>query len=288
MRTDDAMKKVFVLFLFCFIFLTLPGCMPGSKLTPINSFEPKQQNQLRVANYGIVTDLQDWPFNNPAATCAAIKMINPDVILLQETTLEWQQHFKKYFSKQFPYQQFRQHVNNEGLGVLSKYPIHNEIYINSPSKWYPAWLVYIDTPLGRVHFLIVHLFPTLNPSPTPDSFPHYSIFTAGSVREQEMKHFHTYLHSTNTTIISGDFNEGDYGKANQYLKSQGLNDALAFSNSYTWHWYILFFRLVNRYDHMYYYPNNHLIPARVQVLDGGGSDHYPLVVDFVKNSGQDS
>lgn len=271
------MSKKLACYCLCLLFM-LTAC------NSMSSFQAKKTKQLRIASYNINWGEKAWTFNDPVATLMAIKQVNADIIFLQETTSYWEKLIAVYLGPLYKYRDFNHFYKNRGTGVLSKYPLHTEKYIGSVSGWYPARYGYVITPLGKIRYLGIYFLPTLYN--TEDIIlPHYSILNAGAMRVKDAKNYFPYLHHE-PTIIAGDFNEYEDGFTVNFLKHKGYRDStnLLGAPDYTWHWPLkTWFTLKNKLDYIFYSPA-HLQAIKSQVLYGGGSDHYPLVVDFVRKS----
>lgn len=271
------MRKGSWLFLLLSIAL-LTGCVQPH--TTYEQFTPKiHSKMLRVVTYNVNWGEGPWDMTNPMATIRAIQVINPDVIMLQETTQTWQVLMDRYLKGQFHYRIFHHFFQGGGIAFLSKYPILSKEIIPSKPGWYPAWLVEIRTPIGTIQFLNVHLVPTNSPHDTA-GLKSISLLKASSIRRKEIHYFYHMLNRNQPTIIGGDFNEGDMGKAATYLRQQGFQDALAYVKPqiHTWRWKKGFMTFADRYDRVFYTPQ--LRVSNVQVLHEGESDHFPTVVDF--------
>ena len=136
----------------------------------------------------------------------------------------------------------------------------------------------LDSPLGPVQALNVHLHP-----PVSDSGSFVSgYFSTKSVREAEIESYWSELDDALPTIVAGDFNEGKGGKAISFLRANGLESALPeFAPSAdTWRWQTSVGEVSSTLDHVVYDPR--LEPVDARVLDLGRSDHLPVVVTFVR------
>lgn len=268
---------------FALICLTsiLCGCTVTKKNT-YQTFQVKQPNELRVESYNINWNNGSWNNKNWESTIRAIQFTKPDIILLQEITPKWEKLLTQYVAKKLPHRKYYHYYNGGGLGILSKYAIISERIIPPPAQWYPALLVNIKTPLGIVQFVNVHLVPTLSPHDTP-GFTKYFFLEKPYIRKKEMTQIFNDLDRHKPIIIAGDFNETEDGGAIQFLKHNGFVDALTLFDTYThtWHWPLGLFTLAYRYDHILYTPDT-LTAIRAQVLYEGSSDHYPVVVDFIR------
>ena len=185
----------------------------------------------------------------------------------------------------YPYYEFNDWDNEidlpaaGGIGFLSKYPIISTTIIPSPSEWFPGQLIIIDTPIGEIQFLNLHLRPPLTHSALP--LPH-AYFTSKKDREREVQWYGTFLKSDIPTIVCGDFNENSDAKSAQYFsKNLKMRCALdEFKQGITWWWNLPFgYKATARFDHIFY---NRLYCKDAYVIPEGYSDHYPVVGEFIK------
>ena len=84
------------------------------------------------------------------------------------------------------------------------------------------------------------------------------------------------------TIIAGDFNEGDGGRAVRWLEGRGFVNALRRfdQRSHTWEWRTSVMTLRGRFDHLLH--SAELACVDVQGLRRGASDHFPVVAVIAK------
>lgn len=218
-------------------------------------------------NYGLAGDPEGL---------AAILDADADLVLLQETTLEWEQALRASapVNAAWPHLHFHHCCGAGGLAILSRWPI-DELEIldppDDPDAWFPAARAVITTPIGKIEVLDVHLRP---PVKTADQGWLGALSSTPAVREAEIKHYLPTLDPELPTIVAGDFNEGDGGSALEVLADAGFVDALAQLRvrGHTWRWGGLRARL----DHVLI--DHALAPVRGEILDAGRSDHLPLRV----------
>ncbi len=206
----------------------------------------------------------------------AIAESGADLVLLQETTEASERRFREALSELYPHALFKDCCNAGGLGILSKHPIAWDTYLEPDAGWFPAWIVEVDTPIGRVQALDVHLRP-----PVSDSGSWLrGRFTTGKIREQEIAAFAEALDPELPTLVAGDFNEGASGRAVQFLVGKGMRSALpqVDSGAVTWHWPLKLGELTSMLDHVVY--DDRFVLLRAEVLEQGESDHYPVVVEL--------
>lgn len=231
--------------------------------------EPVLQVLTYNLNYGIAGD---------ESTVAAILERDADVVLLQETNARWQQALQPLLSKRYPGQAWLDGQAASGMAILSKHPLEAKALAN-PNGWFPAIRAVTDTPLGRVQLLGVHLHPPVSESGSWVS----GYLSTGGVRRDEMAHFLAKLDPSMPTIVAGDFNEDARGDALQLLERHGLRTALPELHpaAKTWRWPLTqSLELTAQLDHVAYGPE--LEPIDARVTRTGNSDHFPVVVDFVR------
>lgn len=224
-------------------------------------------------NYGLAGD---------PPTTEAIRSANADMAFLQETTEAWEQHLRAELSSVYPHMAFKHCCGAGGLAVLSKRPIQPaEVIEPTEGGWFPAWRVVVDTELGPIQVLNVHLRPMLSDSGSVVS----GYFTTPPLREAQIERYHAYLNPNMPTLVVGDFNEGSGGRAIAYLADRGFRTALPeFGGSQkTWHWPTSVGTVSAQLDHIVY--DEQLEPMDVRVVPMGRSDHLPVwgVFRRVKN-----
>ena len=158
--------------------------------------------------------------------------------------------------------------------MLSKHPIREEAYLEPTVGWFPAWRVVVDTPLGPVQALDVHLRPPMSDGGSWVA----GYFSTRDDRREEIAAFWSALDPALPTIVAGDFNEDDNGRAIEFLADKGLRSALpqVDRRAKTWRWETRLGPLRMMLDHVVYGPGLQLRSA--EVLDRGTSDHLPVLV----------
>ncbi len=256
----------------------------GAQSPPAAAEEPSSLSRPR-SNAPVIaapspTDLRILTFNinfgvgGDPANVAAVAEADADVVLLQETTDAAEQAFRGALADTYPHVLFRQCCRAGGLGLMSKYPIVDETYLEPNVSWFPAWRVVLDTPLGHIQTLNVHLRPPMSDGGSWVS----GYFSTRGVRREEIEDFWNAMDSTTTTIVAGDFNENAGGQAVEWLADKGLVSALpqVSPHAKTWRWQTRMGKLRAQLDHVVYGPGLALRSA--EVLDRGNSDHFPVLV----------
>lgn len=205
---------------------------------------------------------------------AAVSEADADLVLLQETTEQSETVFREALADHYPHMLFRDCCNAGGLGVLSKYPLLEEAYLEPTVGWFPAWRVVVDSPLGRVQALSVHLRPPMSDRGSWVA----GYFSTRGVRRDEIAAFWSAMDPELPTIVAGDFNEDAGGRAIAYLAEMGLQSALpqVQPRAKTWRWSTGVGELRMMLDHVVYGAG--LKQHGAEVLDRGTSDHLPVRV----------
>lgn len=230
---------------------------------------PAGAPQLRVLTFNINFGVGEDPRNT-----AAVIEADADLVLLQETTAESEHAFREVLASRYPHMLFRHCCNAGGLGVLSKHPIREEAYLEATVGWFPAWRLVVDSPLGPVQVLDVHLRPPMSDGGSWVA----GYFSTRDVRRDEIAAFWGAMDPDLPTVIAGDFNEDADGRAIAYLAERGLRSALpqVQPKANTWHWQTKVGMLRMMLDHVVYGEGLELRSA--EVMERGVSDHFPVLV----------
>lgn len=205
--------------------------------------------------------------------------LDADVVVLQETTPQWERAIRARFTRRYPGMVFHDCCGAGGLAVLAKGRVVVDVV--PAVSWFPAAHAVVDTPLGPLQVLDVHLRPPFGDAGSSMASRVVSgAFSTPAIRQDEMKTFLLSLDDDAPAIVAGDFNEGA-GGAVDAVKDAGFASALddAGVDDATWHWEGVPFRL--RLDHVFYDVDDlALVGARVvdvSEFSDAGSDHFPVV-----------
>lgn len=226
---------------------------------------------LRVLSYNV-----NFGIPGDAPTLDAIAERPSDLVLLQETTPYWELALRERFADEFPCMRFRHCCGAGGLAVLSKYDVEELDYIEPPEGgWFPGWRLSVDSPLGALQVLNVHLRPQLGDSgATIGGVLSGAMFTP-SIRREQIEAYARHLEAGVPTLVAGDFNESESGSALEWLEKRGLRSAVPdFTHDETWSWPTSVGRVSRRFDHIVY--SSELIVASAGVVKAGRSDHLPV------------
>jgi endonuclease/exonuclease/phosphatase family metal-dependent hydrolase len=228
-------------------------------------------------HFSIMTYNVNYGMPGADRAIGAIRALAPDVVCLQEISPAWEEAIRNSLSAEYGHMKFRHSPGAGGMAVLSKVPLREVAYGRPDAGWFPAWVVVVDTPVGPVQALNVHLRPALSDrgSATPSAY-----FGTKEIRQQEVQTLHPLLDPAMPAIVLGDFNENDGGPALRWLEERSLTDALRQFDPHTptWRWRVGLVTLKQRLDHLYY--SHHLDCLDAGVVRVGASDHDPIVARF--------
>jgi endonuclease/exonuclease/phosphatase (EEP) superfamily protein YafD len=223
-------------------------------------------------NYGLAGD---------ETTLGVLTRHSADLVLLQETTPEWEVALRARLAERYPHMIFRHCCLAGGLGVLSRHPASELSYLEPPAGgWFPALRLRVASPLGSLDVFNVHLRPQIG-----DSGPNVVGVMSGAIATPRIRHrevvaYLAHVEPGMPTLIAGDFNESEDGSALERLEDAGLRSALPqFSDDTTWRWRMsLLGKVTRRFDHIVY--SNELDVLSASVIAAGRSDHLPVIATF--------
>ena len=144
--------------------------------------------------------------------------------------------------------------------------------------WFDGWILALDTAIGPVQVLNIHLRP---PVSERGSWVSGYLFT-GDDRLREMERFYSQRRPGLPTLVAGDFNDNPNSPVVRWLENQGMLNALPQFDRHapTWEYRGSLVSLRRRMDHIVYSPELHCCSARVR--RAGASDHFPVEAVFAK------
>ncbi len=253
----------------------LAACVSGGDFVP-----PLPDNAVR---FRVLTYNMNFGLAGSREGVEAIGTANADVVVLQETNAEWEDAIVGALGRMYPHHRFQGPKNQfaaGGMGVLSRWPIAKIEQLDSDAGLFFAWRIVLDAPGGSLQILDVHLHP---PMDTGSGSWVVGFFTTRPIREAEARDHVAKLDPSLPTLIAGDFNEEDEGRAIAVFHARGFESALPrfHPDADTWHWSVggsteLRFRL----DHILF--DRHFRAVGAGVVDKGRSDHAPVWADFVR------
>ncbi len=245
----------------------LTACVEGPLMTP-RSPTPGVPH-IAITSFNVNLDLHDDP-----ATVAAIGATDADVVCLQEVNAGWRDILRTTWHEEYPYMAFEGDASG-GLAVLSRYPFVDRGVHVALEDWHPAWHIEVDSPIGPLQVLQVHLRP-----PYSRREGVAGLFDIDEDHLQEIRGYSAECDEALATVVVGDFNEGVDGAAIRQLETDGFVNALpAFRpGQETWRYGRgLYGQAVGTIDHVLY-ESARLDPLDAYVKDVGRSDHLPVTV----------
>ncbi|MDB4958761.1 MAG: Endonuclease/Exonuclease/phosphatase family protein [Myxococcales bacterium] len=254
-----------------FVAILLAACSNGR---PALTHEPPPPSgAMRVMSYNVNFGLAGDP-----AGVAAVGDARPDIVLLQETNRAWEAAFVHGLGDRYPHHRFTEPEGwpAGGMGILSRFPIVSIDQLPSHGGPFFAWRVVLDSPLGRIQLLNVHLRPPMSDS---GSWV-VGYFSTREDREREIEYHLAALDPKLPTMILGDFNEEGDGRAVSRIKNLGYADAIDEhnGNKRTWEWPVSGFTLKFQLDHILH--DDHFVAIASAIVEAGRSDHKPVWADF--------
>ena len=231
-------------------------------------------NQVRVMSYNV-----NFGIAGDRKTIDAIETAGADIVFLQETNTRWERAIVKRLADRYPHHRFADPEGwpASGMGVVSKDPIVSIDQLPKAAGGpFFAWRVVIDTKLGRLQVLNVHLRPPISDG---GSWV-VGYWSTRDVRRGEIEHHAAALDPKLPTLVVGDFNEEGDGRAVELLRDRGFTDAIAerVGNKRTWEWPVGSITLRFQLDHILH--DDHFIAVNAAVVEGGRSDHKPIWADL--------
>lgn len=230
-----------------------------------------------VPHFKVVTFNVEFDKDKNAATVAAVGAADADIVCLQETGSTWEQVLRDAYQSRYPYQLQHNDAHPTGsMTVLSRYPVMDLGVQAEPDGWHPAWHLLVDSPVGPLQILNLHLRPTFSGQGNPVS----SYLELGTDHRAEVALFSAGQPQAPIALVLGDFNEGADGEAVKWLRDRGYEDVLSLfrPGQQTWRHASLAGQFDAAVDHILFEPR--LTPLDARVLVQGESDHLPLVAEF--------
>lgn len=267
MRSAVARARLPLLLVAMAATLALPGC-----LAPLRQPRAARGPALRVLTFNV-----NWGFPAPHEALAVIRESDADVVVLQESTPRWERYLDQKLHDLYPHARHRHSSGAGGQSVFSKRPVVERSWRTPAQGWFPIWILDVETPLGAVQLVSVHLKPPLKEGGRVGVSAYLGV---GAVHRSEIEEVTAQLDPERPTIYAGDFNEGDTGDALKWLTAQGFVDALPLfdRSSDTWRWRTKWLTLGDRYDHIVY--SRHFECVNAYVIERGRSDHLAVLAEL--------
>lgn len=227
-----------------------------------------ETNVLRVATYNV-----NFGMAGDRETLELIRSLDADVVFLQETNEKWERAIRRALGSTFAHMKFRHHSwPAGGQAVLSRHPFGDEAWVRARAGHFPAWKVVLESPLGALQVLSVHLDPPVLQAKKRGWLAAYQ--QSQEVHVRELTAHVEHLDPALPTLVVGDFNEDVKGKGVAWMRERGFSPAID-EFVPTWQWQTRRGTIRWQLDHMLCGEGLRFVEAAV--VDGGNSDHQPLV-----------
>ena len=263
------LRPLAFLAIVCFTLAMFTGCD-----TPPEPSVAPPKPPLKVISYNI-----NWGMPDSQKVVDFLAEADADIICLQETHSTWATLLINQLQDRYPYYVFEEWGGAGGIAIMSKHPLHKVRLIDPEAGWFPALLAQAQTPIGPIQFVNVHLRPPLSQN---GSLSLFALRQAPEIRLKEIEQFIAQVDTDMPTVVLGDFNENENGKALKWLMERGFTDSLAGhdSNSPTWKWNVGYgIKLQDRLDHIMFSQNLRCTAAEVAKVEA--SDHMPVLAVLI-------
>lgn len=228
--------------------------------------------RFTVATYNVHADMA-----GDRATLFALRSLDADMVFLQEATTEWEDVVRRELGDVYPHISFRACDDRfGGLAILSRTPFGGGVMLDADAGPFPAWLIKVETPIGLLQILNLHLFP---PVRWRERGWWRAYVDSQDVHLREVQGFLVRLDPRAPTLIVGDFNEAAAGKAVSWLIDRGFVAALDPATP-TWRWQTEVGPITWQLDHILYRGPLSVVASRV--VRAGNSDHWPVIAAFAQ------
>lgn len=227
-----------------------------------------------AAHFTVQTFNVEFLHSGDEATIEAVGHANADIVCLQEVTPDWELVLRDRYGEQYPSMLFRSKGGTGGLAALSHYTMEDRGILPSPDGSHPAWHLLVDSPMGMIEVLNVHLRSAFAGQSGVKAAA--AFLSIGGDHSKEIQHYYSDVTRSYPTLAVGDFNEEPGGDAVKYLESQGFQDILSLYHpgQPTWR-YPPSWQLEQCLDHILF--DSSFEPLNAWVEQRGNSDHLPVV-----------
>ena len=243
----------------CFALVNLTVILPFYFGKPAITLSSEKPVRLMLANV-------NNSFGNPEKVCAAILANNPDIIVLEEVDVHWLSRLKSSLTN-YPYSEIEPREDNFGIGLYSRFPLTNAQIAYIGDAEVPSVISEILTPQGKCTVLATH--------PPPPGGSVLSRLRNGQLAELPV----WSLRATSPVLLVGDLNVTPWSPHfKRLIKTSGLQDSLRGRGIQT-SWPTSFLPLRIPLDHCLHSDSIKIVQRTIG--PDIGSDHFPLIVDFV-------
>jgi endonuclease/exonuclease/phosphatase (EEP) superfamily protein YafD len=203
---------------------------------------------------------------NHSAVIASIARYDPDFLLLEEVDARWMNALKP-LDHSYPHSISRPRGDNFGIAFYSKQPLAHSEVINMGQAGLPTVLVQVEVWDRKLFILGTHSLPPVNAA-------------YARLRDNHLAEISDMLNTIDAPVLLlGDLNATPWSYPfRRLLRESGLRDGSQ-GMGYQPTWPAGFFPLFIPIDHCLY--SEGLTVIKEEVGPPVGSDHYPVIVDFV-------
>jgi endonuclease/exonuclease/phosphatase (EEP) superfamily protein YafD len=205
----------------------------------------------------------------PAKVAEVIRQFDPDLVALEEVNDQWLSALSVPL-RAYPYSKAMPREDNFGIALYSKYPMVRSEIRQIGEADIPSAIVELELPDGRLTVIATH--------PLPPGGPENS-----RLRNDQLARLPGIVKPVGSPLLLlGDLNATPWcSHFNRLLRQSGLRDSSQGRGFMaTWPTYLPI--LLIPIDHCLYTAGVHIMGRATGPKVG--SDHYPLVVDFVLTS----
>ncbi|MGY8653838.1 MAG: endonuclease/exonuclease/phosphatase family protein [Verrucomicrobiia bacterium] len=187
-------------------------------LIPIAAFA----SEIKISSFNV-------NFNNDKLkeTFALIKKFDPDIILLQESTVRFKKGAKDHLPDSYKFSWFveDEHESGGGFAVISKLPLAEKKYIEKSTGAFGAQKFRVKLGQARIHFVNIHLNPAPLPRPFNRAGALHAMMMNNRTQVLEIRNILKQCKESHPTVIAGDLNSFPGRPAYRQLSSRGFTDA---------------------------------------------------------------
>ena len=201
-----------------------------------------------------------------ARVADALRRFHPDIVVLEEVSTKWLADLGPAL-RAYPHSRMEPREDNFGIALFSKFPFTQARVVHIGEADVPSIVAEIETPQGQCTVLATH--------PLPPGGGEYARW-----RNDQLAQLLDWVHrATSPVLLLGDLNVTPWSPYfRRLLRESGLrNSAQGRGVCPTWPAFIPLLRIP--IDHCLHSPGIGI--AHRQTGPDVGSDHFPVVVDFV-------
>ncbi len=238
----------------------------GLAKTQVKKTPHTEHSRLRLINCNVLMTNR-----NTAKLLQIIEQNQPDVVVLLETNIWWQQQMSS-LDADYPYSLKCPLENLYGMHVYSRLPLIESKIQYLVAEGIPS--MHFRVRLQGGEEIVMHCLHPMPPSPTEDD--------ESTNRDGELIAVgHTAARATYPTIVTGDLNDVAWSRTTRlFMKISGLMDPRRGRGMYnTFHAGYPFLRWP--LDHVFHSKDFTLVDLKR--LEPMGSDHFPIMVELALN-----